>query len=115
VTNPSPRNWPALYYPEQLGSKGKTPAQTLYAAIVNDERDNPNSSFVKVGTRPYRYFLKELANSKRRLRIIPVTRAREIALVGTTALSTTSTQQNQKLACRKIHNHNRTAEVRLAV
>lgn len=42
--------------------QGKTPAATLYASIFNDARDNPNSIFVKIGSRPARYFLKELAD-----------------------------------------------------
>lgn len=42
--------------------QGKTPAATLYASIFNDARDNPTSIFIKIGSRPARYFLKELAD-----------------------------------------------------
>lgn len=44
--------------------QGKTPAATLYASIFNDVRDNPASIFVKIGSRPARYFLKEPADTK---------------------------------------------------
>ncbi|MEG6508616.1 HTH domain-containing protein [Methyloligella sp. 2.7D] len=52
-------------YDSQLQSQGKTPGQTLYSAVFLDQRDNPLSEFVKVGTRPARYFLKELATKQR--------------------------------------------------
>ncbi len=53
-------------YDSALRSRGKTPAQTLYAAIFTDERDNPRSEFIKLGGRPARYFLKDLAQTKQR-------------------------------------------------
>jgi len=52
-------------YTAALGSEGKTPASTLYAAVFLDARDNPKSLFVKVGNRPARYYLKKLASEKR--------------------------------------------------
>jgi uncharacterized protein len=52
-------------YDTAVGSEGKTPAHTLYSVIFTDQRDNPNSAFIKVGSRPYRYFLKELAAGKK--------------------------------------------------
>ena len=48
-------------YAAMLRSQGKTPAQTLYAAIFSDARDNPETLFVKIGDRPARYYLKSLA------------------------------------------------------
>jgi hypothetical protein len=52
-------------YDSDLRSEGKTPAHTLYGAIWTDEGRNPNSEFIKVGSRPYRYFLKELAGARK--------------------------------------------------
>jgi HB1, ASXL, restriction endonuclease HTH domain/Bacterial SH3 domain len=51
-------------YDSQLATKGKTPASTLYSAIFTDARINPNTVFIKVGARPARYFLKELAEAQ---------------------------------------------------
>src|SRR5438552_4052278 len=51
-------------YDQQLGSQGKTPAQTLYSVIFLDQRDNPNTSFIKYETRPARYYLKALAKEQ---------------------------------------------------
>jgi len=48
-----------------LRSQGKTPAQTLYAAIFSDARDNPETLFTKIGDRPARYYLKNLAREKK--------------------------------------------------
>ena len=43
----------------KLGAKGKTPWQSLGARLYVDVRDNQESEFVKVGTRPTRFFLKD--------------------------------------------------------
>jgi hypothetical protein len=43
----------------KLESSGKTPWQSLGARLYVDVRDNEASKFVKVGTRPARFFLKE--------------------------------------------------------
>jgi hypothetical protein len=51
-------------YSSMLRSQGKTPAQTMYAAIYTDSHDNPESQFIKVGDRPARYYLKSLALEK---------------------------------------------------
>jgi hypothetical protein len=48
-------------YDQQLGSQGKTPAQTQYSIVFLDQRDNPNMTFIKYETRPVRYYLKSLA------------------------------------------------------
>jgi uncharacterized protein len=45
-----------------VGSKGKTPWQTIGARIYVDMRDNPNSPFVKIDSKPKKFFLKELQN-----------------------------------------------------
>jgi uncharacterized protein len=49
-------------YDSSLHSKGRTPANTMYAAIFLDCRDRPESKFVKIGSRPARYYLKTLSN-----------------------------------------------------
>ena len=43
----------------QLEQRSKRPAGTLYGAMFTDSRDNPNSIFVRIGTRPIRYYLKK--------------------------------------------------------
>ncbi|HZG61787.1 MAG TPA: HTH domain-containing protein [Anoxybacillus sp.] len=45
-----------------VGSKGKTPWQTIGARIYVDMRDNANSPFVKIDSKPKKFFLKELQN-----------------------------------------------------
>jgi hypothetical protein len=52
-------------YEQELRSKaGKTPASTLYSAIMTDVYFE-KSRFVKVSKRPARYFLKRLATVHR--------------------------------------------------
>ena len=51
-------------YNAMLRSQGNTPAQTLYSAIFTDARENPETLFTKVGDRPARYYLKNLAREK---------------------------------------------------
>ena len=46
----------------KLGSQGKTPSQSLGAILYSEVRDNPKSRFVKVSTRPTRFFLKSREN-----------------------------------------------------
>jgi hypothetical protein len=48
-------------YDRGVSAQGKTPAQTLYSAIFLNERDNPDTIFVKYNTRPARYYIKALA------------------------------------------------------
>ena len=49
-------------YDSQLRSRqGKTPAATLYSAMLTDERGNPGTAFIKFGDRPARYYLRALA------------------------------------------------------
>jgi hypothetical protein len=51
-------------YDQELRSKsGKTPASTLYSAIMTDEYFE-KSRFVKVSKQPARYFLKRLASGR---------------------------------------------------
>lgn len=54
----------ARAYDKELRSQGKTPAQTLYTAIFENARDNPQSKFIKLGDRPARYYLRSLAKEK---------------------------------------------------
>ena len=46
----------------KLKSTGKTPWQTLGARLFVEVRDNSDSKFIKVGTRPARFFLKSKQN-----------------------------------------------------
>jgi hypothetical protein len=43
---------------KKITTKGKTPWQTLGARLFVDVRDNPESSFIKVGKNPAKFFLK---------------------------------------------------------
>lgn len=47
-------------YDTYVGSKGKTPCNTLGARIYVDIRDNPDTPFVKFDSKPRKFFLKEL-------------------------------------------------------
>jgi len=44
---------------QKLGTTGKTPWQSLGARLYVDVRDNEASTFLKVGNRPARFFLRE--------------------------------------------------------
>jgi len=48
-------------YDKQVRSKGKTPWKTLAALLYIDVRDNPDTPFVSVGSRPKRFALKTFA------------------------------------------------------
>lgn len=50
----------AKQYDKLLSTKGKTPWATLGARLYVEVRDAKDSSFVKIGTRPTRFFLKHL-------------------------------------------------------
>jgi len=50
-------------YAKDFETRGKTPWASLYTAVFLNARDATNSIFYKVGARPARYFLKELASS----------------------------------------------------
>lgn len=56
-------------YVEQLGSQGKTPFATLGAILHVNARDNKNSLFATVGSRPKRFYLKSLNYKKELLDI----------------------------------------------
>lgn len=45
----------------KLNTSGKTPDQSVGAQLYVDVRDNELSSFIKVGKRPARFFLRERA------------------------------------------------------
>ncbi len=47
-------------YDAEVGSKGATPSATLAAQLYVDVRDNPKSTFVSVGARPKRFYLRSL-------------------------------------------------------
>lgn len=46
-------------YDQQIGTKGKTPWSSIGARLYVDVRDNPNSAFLALDTRPKRFQLKE--------------------------------------------------------
>lgn len=46
-------------FDKKLKTEGKTPWNSLGAQLFVDVRDNPNSDFIKVGSRPARFFLKK--------------------------------------------------------
>lgn len=50
----------ARQYDKLLSTKGKTPWATLGARLYVEVRDAKDSSFVKIGTRPTRFFLRKL-------------------------------------------------------
>lgn len=47
-------------YDKFVGTNGKTPWKTLSALIYVDIRDNANSPFIKVDSKPKKFYLKEL-------------------------------------------------------
>ena len=65
------------HYDNKINSRGKTPPRTIGAQLYVDIRDNPNSPFIKTGTRPVRFFLKHLWDT---------TKSQEIANVEKTFL-----------------------------
>ena len=50
-------------YDKQINSQGKTPPRTIGAQLYGDIRDNPDSPFIKIGTRPVKFFLKHLLDT----------------------------------------------------
>ncbi len=50
-------------YDKQINSQGKTPPRTIGAQLYVDIRDNPDSPFIKIGTRPVKFFLKHLLDT----------------------------------------------------
>lgn len=47
-----------------VATKGKTPWRTIGAQVYVDIRDNDNSLFVKIDSKPRKFFLKELASEE---------------------------------------------------
>lgn len=47
-------------YKEKLNLKGRTIASTVGAQIYVDIKDNPNSKFIKIKSKPIRFYLKDL-------------------------------------------------------
>ncbi len=50
----------ANQYEVLVGTKGKTPWRTMGAKIYVDLKDNPETPFIKIDTKPKKFFLKEL-------------------------------------------------------
>jgi len=51
-------------YDKLIATKGRTPWRTIGAQIYVDIRDNKESPFVKIDSKPRKFFLKELASGK---------------------------------------------------
>ncbi|WP_163530758.1 COG2958 family protein [Halobacillus ihumii] len=49
-------------YADKVGTKGKTPWRTMGAKIYVDIKDNPSSPFIKIDTKPKKFFLRDLQN-----------------------------------------------------
>jgi len=47
-------------YDKYVGSQGKTPWRTISAQIYVDMKDNPDSPFIKIDSKPIKFFLKNL-------------------------------------------------------
>lgn len=47
-------------YREKLNLKGRTIPSTIGAQIYTDIKDNPNTVFIKLKTKPTRFYLKDL-------------------------------------------------------
>lgn len=47
-----------------MGSQGKTPWRTIGAQIYVDMRDNPDSPFIKIDSKPKKFFLKNLISAE---------------------------------------------------
>ena len=47
-------------YDKQLNSTGKTPWETISARIYVDIKDNQDTNFIKINTKPVRFFLKNM-------------------------------------------------------
>ncbi len=50
-------------YDQRVESRGATPWRSIGARIYVDIRDNPDTPFVKAGTRPRRFYLKSLSDA----------------------------------------------------
>jgi len=56
-------------YDSSVATKGKTPWRTIGAQIYVDMRDNTSSPFIKIDSKPRKFFLKELASEESLRRI----------------------------------------------
>jgi len=56
-------------YDSLVATKGKTPWRTIGAQIYVDMRDNASSPFIKIDSKPRKFFLKELASEESLKRI----------------------------------------------
>lgn len=52
-------------YDKDVGTEGKTPWQTIGARIYVDIRDNKKSPFIKIKSKPTKFFFKEFGIRKR--------------------------------------------------
>ena len=52
-------------YDKSCGTQGKTPWRTIGALIYVDIRDNPGSPFVKIDSKPRKFFLKTLVSDNK--------------------------------------------------
>lgn len=51
-------------YDNLINTSGKTPGRTIGAQLYVDTRDNSESKFIRVGSRPTRFFLKNLLSDE---------------------------------------------------
>lgn len=57
-------------YDQAVGTKGKTPPATIGSRIYIDIRDTENSPFIKVDSRPRRFFLRSLLESDDTIKLV---------------------------------------------
>lgn len=65
----------------EVATKGKTPWRTIGAQIYVDIRDNEDSPFIKIDSKPRKFFLKELASEE----VLKKIREKEEKVVGSPA------------------------------
>jgi len=65
----------------EVATKGKTPWRTIGAQIYVDIRDNKDSPFIKIDSKPRKFFLKELASEE----VLKKIREKEAKVVGAPA------------------------------
>src|SRR2546421_2821240 len=57
-------------YDREVGTKGKTPPATIGARIYIDIRDSKDSPFIKVDSRPRRFFLRSLLKNDDSIKLV---------------------------------------------
>ena len=57
-------------YDREVGTRGKTPPATIGARIYIDIRDSKDSPFIKVDSRPRRFFLRSLLKNDDSIKLV---------------------------------------------